>query len=125
MNKKLIIIISILLLIVFSICLYLLFKNNNSSNSVKNNESEEVNLDKDLNAKAMIYVADKYNYTTEDYIIDVQKNNDSYIVTINNKENSKVDEVTINENKLKTWQPTTESPEKTETIVDGVSESSQ
>ena len=93
-----------------------------------NGETYGTDLEKHLTAKAMIYVADNNNYTTENYLIYVEKKDNNYVVTIKTKDNQDVVEsITIDKNILQKWKPENASPEGIEVLdqpnssIDGIS----
>ena len=73
-------------------------------------------LNEDLMAKAMIYVANEYNYTTENYLIDISLQNDTYAISVNTKDNALVQQITIGSEELKKWEPDNASPEEVENV---------
>ena len=125
MKKKAIICIIIILIILIAIIAGISLSST-SKEEKKGNTSQKAdnpygtNLNTNLPAKAMIYVADEYSYTTEDYLIDVSENNDVYVVDIKTKDNQPVKQISIDKATLKKWKPTTASPEKTETVDDSL-----
>lgn len=69
-------------------------------------------IEKDLTAKAMIYVANNNNYTTENYLIEVEQKDNNYIVTVKSKDNQLIENITIDEKTLQEWKPDNTSPEE-------------
>lgn len=121
MKKKKVLIITIFIvgLIMVGLAIYLLAfnKEEKPSNPKEKNNTHEVNIEKDPIGKAMIYVAENNNYTTENYLIDVEQIDNNYVVTVKTKDEQLVETITIDSNTLQTWQPNNSSPEGIEAVT--------
>lgn len=127
MNKKRVIgyvILGIGLIIILVGVLLFVFGPVKEKDSSKNEDpSYGTDLEEDLPAKAMIYVADEYQYTSEDYNIDVTVQDNNYVVEVKTKEDELVEEITVDSNTLQAWTPDSSSPEQFEPINESSSAS--
>lgn len=103
-------------MIVVAIVLMPTSKENKKTKDKEITEKYGTNLDEDLSAKAMIYAADKYSYTTEKYQINVTLKDNIYNIEVKTNDGNLVDNINIKSTELKKWQPNVASPEEIEVI---------
>lgn len=114
-NKKIIAIIALIIGLIMVGGAVLLLTFNQGDEPVKPKDNEDIygtDLEKDLTAKAMIYAAEKYNYTTESYEINVSEKDNNFIVEVKSKDGQLVENITIKKDDLQGWSPDNASPEE-------------
>ncbi len=110
MKKEFFLTIAILLSLTVIIAIILYSKSILNKTIDQNGKEKEINLENDLYAKAHIYVAAEYGYTSEKYDIEVNQKDSYYIVKIIEKgKDNIINAFTINAEELKKWKEKNES----------------